>query len=116
MNPVPDDFTDPVELELPVLKKMIKVKYPRVRDEKLFLDAEKTLEQIWRFVVEVDGHVDKSIIAAVVNKLPIRDIRTILNAIKTDFGLDTNIKFECQECKEVSVVDLPLDANFFNVN
>tara|TARA_Y100000310_G_scaffold321480_1_gene379159 strand:+ start:411 stop:1157 length:747 start_codon:yes stop_codon:yes gene_type:complete len=116
INPVPDNFTDPVELELPVLKKMVKVTYPRVRDEKLFLDAEKTLDQLWRFVVEVGGHTDKSVIAAVVNQLPIRDIRTILNAIKTDFGLDTNIKFECHQCKEVSVVDLPLDANFFNVN
>jgi len=116
VNPVPDDFVDPMEILLPGLNKMIKVKYPRVRDEKLFSDAERTLDQVWRFVVEIDGHTDKSIIAPVVEKLPIKDIRTILNAIKTDFGIDTNVKFECHQCKEVSVVDLPIDANFFNVN
>ena len=116
VNPVPDDFVDPVEIELPGLKKSVKVTYPRVRDENLFLDSEKGLDQLWRFVVEIDGHRDKSIIAPVVEKLPIKDIKTIINAMKTDFGIDTNIKFECTRCKEVSVVDLPIDANFFNVN
>jgi len=116
VNPVPDDFADPTEVLLPDLGKTVKVTYPRVRDERLFLDSEKTLDEVWRFVAEVDGHSDKSIIAAVLGKLPIKDMRTILNAIKTDFGIDTNIKFECHQCKEVSVLDLPIDANFFNVN
>jgi hypothetical protein len=116
INPVPDDFSDPVEIDLPALKKKVKVTYPRVRDEKLFLNSDEGLEQLWRFVVEVDGHKDKSIIAAVVEKLPIKDIKTIINAIKTDFGIETNVKFECKRCKEVAVVDLPIDANFFNVN
>jgi len=116
INPVPDDFCEPVVLKLPILQKEIKLRYPRVKDEKIFSDPEKSLDQLWRFVLEIDGHTDKSIISAVVNKLPLRDIRTILNTLRTDYGVDTNVKFECNSCGGVSVVDLPITANFFNVN
>ena len=116
VNPVPDDFEDPVTVMLPVIKKEAKVRLPRVRDEKMLGDTQAALDQIWRFVVEIDGHTDKSIIAPVVDKLPLRDVRTILNAVKTDFGVDTKIKFECNSCGGVTIVDLPIDANFFDVN
>ena len=116
VNPVPDDFEDPVTVLLPSINKEAKVRLPRVRDEKVMVDTEAALDQLWRFVSEIDGHTDKSIIAAVVDKLPLKDIRTILNSIKTDFGVDTKIKFECNNCGGVTVVDLPIDANFFDVN
>lgn len=116
VNPVPDDFCDPIELELPEIKKKVKIKLPRVRDEKILENSESALDQLWRFVQELGGYTDKSIIAGVVNKLPIRDVRTILNAIKSDYGVDTKIKFICKDCGGVSIVDLPIDRNFFNVN
>ena len=116
VNPVPDDFEDPIKVTLPSINKEVKVRLPRVRDERFLEDVASSMDQIWRFVVEIDGHTDKSIIAAVIDKLPLRDIRTIMNAIKTDFGVDTNVKFECSECGGVTVVDLPINANFFDVN
>ena len=116
VNPVPDDFKDPITVMLPTIKKEAKVRLPRVRDEKMMIDPEAALDQIWRFVVEIDGHTDKSIIAPVVDKLPLKDVRTILNAIKTDYGVDTKVKFECNSCGGVTVVDLPIDSNFFDVN
>jgi len=116
VNPVPDDFEDPITVMLPTIKKEAKVRLPRVRDERMMMDTQAALDQIWRFVVEIDGHTDKSIIAPVVDKLPLRDVRTILNAIKTDYGVDTKIKFECNSCGGVTVVDLPIDSNFFDVN
>jgi len=116
VNPVPDNFEDPITVMLPSIKKEAKVRLPRVRDERMMVDTESALDQMWRFVSEIDGHTDKSIIAAVVDKLPLKDVRTILNSIKTDFGVDTKIKFECNSCGGVTVVDLPIDANFFDVN
>ena len=116
VNPVPDDFEDPITVMLPTIKKEAKVRLPRVRDERMMMDTQTALDQIWRFVVEIDGHTDKSIVAPVVDKLPLRDVRTILNAIKTDYGVDTKIKFECNSCGGVTVVDLPIDSNFFDVN
>jgi len=116
VNPVPDDFSEPIEVELKTIKKKAKIRLPRVRDERQTKNAGEALDHLWRFVVEIDGHTDKSIIAPVVDKLPLRDIRHILKAIQTDFGLDTMIKFECNQCGEISVVDLPIDANFFDVS
>lgn len=116
VNPVPDDFQDPITVTLPVINKEAKVRLPRVRDERVLMDSEEALNQIWRFVAEIDGHTDKSIIAAVVDKLPLKDVRTVLKAIKTDYGVDTKVKFECNNCGGVTVVDLPIDANFFDVN
>lgn len=116
VNPVPDDFEDPLTITLPVIKKDVKVRLPRVRDERMLMDPEDALNQIWRFVTEVDGHTDKSIVAAVVDKLPLKDVRTILNAMKSDYGVDTKVTFECNNCGGVTVVDLPIDANFFDVN
>ena len=116
VNPVPDDFNDPIEIYLEGIKKKALVRLPRVKDEKFMNTPSGALDQLWRFVMEIDGHKDKSVIAAVVDKLPLRDVRYILNALKTDFGLDTMIKFECTSCGGVSVLDLPIDANFFDVN
>jgi len=116
INPVPDDFSDPVTITLPALNKEIKIRYPRVKDEKFMADSTQALDQLWRFIVDIDGHTDKSVISAVLDRLPVRDVRTILNAIKTDYGVETKVKLECKECGGVSVQDLPLDANFFDVN
>ena len=116
VNPVPDDFEDPITFVLPIAQKEIKVRQPRVKDEKLFLDTEQALDQLWRFVTEIEGHTDKSIISAVMDKLPLKDVRTILNAIKSEYGVDTKVKFACKDCGGVSIVDLPIDANFFDVS
>ena len=116
VNPVPDDFEDPTTIMLPELKKEAMIRLPRVKDERFFMDSAAALEQLWRFVVSIDGHTDKSIIAAVIDKLPLRDVRTILNSIKSDYGVDTKVKFACKDCGGVTVVDLPIDANFFDVS
>jgi len=116
VNPVPDDFEDPITFTLPIAQKEIKVRQPRVKDEKLFQDTEQALDQLWRFVTEIEGHTDKSIISAVMDKLPLKDVKTVLNAIKSEYGVDTKIKFACKDCGGVSVVDLPIDANFFDVS
>ena len=114
VNPVPDDFTDVVEVFLPGIKKEAKVRRPRVKDDRFV--TEDIYDHLWRFVPEIAGHTDKSIIAAVIARLPIADTKVIMKAMRTDYGLDTRIKFECKECGEVSVVDLPIDSNFFDVN
>ena len=116
VNPVPDDFTEPVSVFLPSLKREAKIKFPRVRDEKILSDTQTMMDQLWRFIVDIADNTDKSIISGVLDKLPLKDARTILNAMKTDFGVETKIKLDCSECKEVSVVELPINANFFDVN
>jgi hypothetical protein len=113
--PVPDDFTDPVDVHLPVIDKMAKVRLPRVKDEK-FIESNNVLEQLWRFIPEIAGHTDKSLIASVVNKLPLKDSKTIINALKTPYGVDTKVKFSCNQCGGATIIDLPISASFFNVS
>lgn len=116
VNPVPDDFTDPVEVLLPTINKKAKVRLPRVRDEKILVDPEVFMAQLWRFVAEIDGHTDKAILAGVVEKLPLKDMKTIINAMKMDYGVETKVNFKCKSCGGAEVVDLPIDENFFNVS
>lgn len=116
VNPVPDDFTDPIEVILPTLQKNVKVRIPRLRDEKYMKTTQDALSNIWRFVVQIEDYTDKQIIVEVLKKLPIKDMRTILNAMKTDYGVETKIRFDCNSCNTQSVMELPIDANFFDAN
>ena len=116
VNPVPDDFTDPVDIYLPTIKKQAKVKLPRVRDERMLVDSKESLNQLWRFVTEIDGHTDKSIISAVLEKLPLVDMKTIIKSFDLGYGLDTKVKLECNSCGGVSIIELPIDSNFFGVS
>jgi len=116
VNPVPDEFSDPITIFLPTIKKEAKIRLPRVRDEKNMSDPETLANQLWRFVQEIDGHTDKSIIAPVVDKLPLVDIKTIIKAFETDYGVDTKVKLKCKNCGGVSIIELPITSNFFGVS
>ncbi len=116
INPIPDDFEDPRSVMLPGIKKTAVVRSTRLKDEKFIKTSLDTLQQLWRLVVSIDGVTDRQIVSDVIAKLPIKDVKTILKAIKTDYGVETKIKLECKECKKQSVQELPLDANFFNVS
>ena len=112
----PDELTNPIEVDLPVIKKKATVRFPSVNDEKYISNVEIATEQTWRFVESIDGNSDKSVISAVIDKLPLKDMHTIINAMNPDFGLQTKIKYDCQSCNSVNVVDLPITADFFSVN
>lgn len=115
VNPVPDDFQDPIKITLPKIGKEATVKLPRVRDEQSFSDGTWT-DSLWRFVVSIDEYTDKSIISEVINKLPLVDVKTIVAAITTTYGVETKVKLQCGSCGGASVVDLPIGANFFGVS
>lgn len=116
---IPDDMEDPREVVLPVLKKKVKVIFPRVIHEEYLANKEKIFDNLWRFVVSIDNITDKTLISKFISdpRVPLKDIHTILNAISgTGFGVQTKIKFECNSCKMHNVVDLPIGADFFTVN
>lgn len=116
INPVPDDFCDPIDVFLPTLNKTAKVRLPRLKDEKYMQTTEESLSNIWRFVSQIAEYGDKHIVSEVLKKLPIKDMRVILKAMKTEYGVETKVKFDCKKCKVQSVVELPINANFFDVN
>jgi hypothetical protein len=114
VNPVDDDFSDPLTVELPILKKTIKVRLPRVSDERYFANAEQAINNLWRFVEEIDGHDEKSIISKVIPQLPLKDAHALLDAMgASQFGIDTKVRFVCNYCNFNEVMELPITADFF---
>lgn len=116
---IPDDVVDPRELVLPVLQKKVKVIFPRVIHEDYLLDRAKVFDNLWRFVVSIDGNTDKTLISKFLSdpRLPLKDIHVIINAISgAEYGVQTKVKFECTSCNAHNIVDLPIGADFFTVN
>jgi len=117
VNYLPEDFTNPQEVELPILKKKIKVRLPRVEDEGYLRNPELALANLWRFVEEIDGHAQKTIISKVIQKLPLKDAHVLMKALgSSGYGMDTNIRFACSYCSLVETMELPIGADFFTNN
>jgi hypothetical protein len=116
VNYVPDDFDGVETIKLPGIKREAQVRFPRVKDERHLDDIESLESNLWRFVVSIGGSKDAAVIAAVIKKLPLVDLKLILKTMKTQYGVERKVKLDCRHCKAVSVVDLPLNENFFEVN
>jgi hypothetical protein len=111
-----DTLTDPREVELPILKVKAVVKFPRVRDEAYFEEVETAIKNMYRFVVSLDGIEDPVFIAKALEKMHIRDLKTLTKEIhRKEYGLDTTINFECPHCGANTPMGVPLDARFFSV-
>ena len=109
-----DEVTDPISVELPILKKVIKVKLPRVSDENYFTNTDHAVNNLWRFVEEIDGHDEKSVISKIIPKLPLQDAHALFEAMSaTNYGIDTKVRFSCNYCNHNEVMELPITADFF---
>jgi len=113
----PKNFKDPREITLPVLKKKIKIRLPRVNDEKYLSDPETLFNSLWRFIEELDGHTDRGVISGVVNKLPVKDCNMIISNIKPkDIGVDPRFIYKCGSCKKDTIMEVPITPDFFTGN
>jgi len=111
---VEDDITNPVTLHLPVLDKEVKVELPRVRDENYFSNPEKAIANLWRFVTSIDNCEAKTVISKVIPQLPLKDAHVLLGAMgANEYGLDTQVRFDCNYCSHSEVMELPITADFF---
>tara|TARA_R110000822_G_scaffold31902_3_gene91998 strand:+ start:40 stop:819 length:780 start_codon:yes stop_codon:yes gene_type:complete len=114
VNFIGDELSDPMTVELPILKKSIKVKLPRVADEGYFTNTDHAVNNLWRFVEEIDGHSEKSVIAKVIPQLPLQDAHALFGAMSAEeYGVDTNVRFACNYCSHTEVMELPITADFF---
>lgn len=116
INKLPEDLTDPREIILPVSKRKIKLRFPRVKDEVYLNTTELVNENFYRFVKSVEGIDDVLLINRFVKKLPLKDAKTIIHEMmRPDLGLDPKVSFECPACKKETVVSIPITSNFFSV-
>ena len=113
LNITPVDIDLPLEVALPEIKKTIKITPPKVRDEDFMINFDVLCQNVWRFVSEIDGISDGRIISAVLDKLPVQDMHTILKSISmSKFGMQNEINYLCG-CGTEKVVEVPLTENFF---
>lgn len=112
---VPDDWVPTKDILLPVLKKTVTIRYPQAKDEEYTVDLSKTQDNLWRFIIKVEGHDRKEVISKFCEKLPIADRHSILNALSPKYGIDHIVKFQCQKCSHMNVIGLPLGADFLTV-
>ncbi len=115
LNFVPDEWTDTVDITLPVAKKKVQVRLPRVKDEEYTSDPIKFADNLWRFVTNIEGHREKNIISKVCDQLPLADRHSIINALNPELGLDPMIKFSCSKCSHVNITVLPIGPDFLSV-
>lgn len=113
----PSELKDPREITLPVSKRKVKVRFPRVKDEPYLVTPEMVNENIYKLVESVEGINDILLINQFIKKLPLRDIKTIIKEInRTDLGLDPRVLFECPKCFKETEMAVPITANFFSVS
>ena len=117
VNYVEDDLTDPQEITLPVLNKKLKVRFPRVQDESYFANSEHAINNLWRFVVEFDGHSSPTLISKIIPQLPLKDAHRLLESISSaKYGIDTKVRFLCNYCSHNEIMDMPVTTDFFTGN
>ncbi len=117
INYVPDTLEDPKKVYLPALKKEALIKIPRVSDEVYLKSAESLYDNVWRFVIAIDSITDPIIIHQAIERMNIRDIRTIISSLSSkDLGIDPRFILHCISCGEDSLIEIPIGDNFFSVS
>jgi hypothetical protein len=116
INFIPDNLTDPREVFLPKIKKSAKVRFPRIKDEQYLTTPENEIQNLWRFITEIDGCNDPVVIAEVVKKLNLIDMKTLIKEInKEELGIVPKFIFECGKCGYEETTEVPLTPSFLSI-
>ena len=102
---------------LPDSEVTIEYTYPTASDEKFLNNPGHLMDNIWRFVKSINGHSERMIIQGFITKTSGKDITVLRKAIfDNEFGLQTKVNFLCNSCGDDSVIELPINESFFDVN
>jgi len=117
VNRLPPEINDPREILLPVTKRKIKVRFPRVKDEPYLLNPDTANQNLYRFVESVENISDLLVINQFIKKLPLKDVKILIKELnRPDLGLDPRVLFECPKCFKETEVSIPITPNFFSVS
>tara|TARA_Y100000310_G_scaffold320876_1_gene377773 strand:- start:173 stop:940 length:768 start_codon:yes stop_codon:yes gene_type:complete len=122
VNKLPSDISEPYEVYLGEIKRNIFIRFARTRDESYTEDLDKFHTNLWRFIEKIqikdDRYAsDKTLVAKVVEKLPRKDMHTLINKLMlNDYGIDSKFIFNCPKCKNGNLVEAPFGPDFFTEN
>tara|TARA_R100001509_G_scaffold143375_2_gene99098 strand:- start:71 stop:817 length:747 start_codon:yes stop_codon:yes gene_type:complete len=117
MNQVPDDLSDPREVDLPKLKVKAVVRFPRSKEDVFLKDLESSYSNLYRFVISINGNSDPIFVSKAIKRMHILDVKKLISEIgKPEYGVDPRFLFECPECSHTETMAVPLDVNFFSVS
>lgn len=114
------------EIQLPVCKKVVRVKFANGYDEKELSQMQERKKKIGiqqdtnitdrllNSIVSVQGITDKTKLGMFIKDMPARDslaLRKFLD--NNEPGIDMSVHMKCQHCFEESEVKLPMGIGFF---
>lgn len=120
INYVPDDFENPREIDLPVINQKVTVRWPRGDEQQYFENPDILSANLWRFVEKVGKHTKveiRSKFIEMLGKKSLKDMHILIKEINTpQFGVDNRINYHCEICKEFTIMEVPLGADFFTMS
>lgn len=117
ISDVPDDLQDPRELDLPILGVKAIVRFPRNYEENYISDLKNYADNMYRFVISIDGNDNPVFISKALKMMHIRDRKLISNAINMpNIGVDPRFQFTCAGCGFTEIRNIPFSASFFSVS
>jgi hypothetical protein len=114
------------EIQLPVCKKLVRVKFANGHDDKETSNAQERkkklgiqqdtaiTDRLQNAIVSVQGITDKTKIGMFIKDMPARDslaLRKFLD--NNEPGIDMTVEMKCKHCFEESEVKLPIGLSFF---
>ena len=112
-----EDYEEPLIVELPDSKQIVKFVTPRCKDEDYITDMEKLTGNLWRFALSVGEFSDKKIIKSFFEKTTVKDIAFFREEITKDrYGMNKTMSYECANCGEINESLIPFTESFFSVS
>lgn len=114
--PMPEDLTPEFEITLPISKKKLTLRIPRLKDLKEVRNQKNLLNDLWRFVTKVEQITDVAVIANFLksNALPLKDVHFILEQLSFQhIGVSTKFQFVCGHCEASNIMNVPFGDDFF---
>lgn len=115
MVQIPVDFENPKRITLPDSKKQALVRLIKSTDAAYISTPEDLLNNLWRFIIELNNSKDSTIISKILNdkRFTVNDANAILKSIKSDdYGIQNKVKFKCVSCGYINTVDIPITEDF----
>jgi rRNA maturation protein Nop10 len=112
-----DDYQEPFRVVLPDSKQEVRFVTPRCKDEAYLENAEKLMDNLWRFALSVGEYSEEKVIKAFFEKTTVRDIVFFREELsKERYGMEKAMSYECAACGEVTRSMIPFTESFFSVS